>query len=74
MRINKILKQWKIESGTKKVIQYRYREGTLSIYTSQPGYLIGGAGALVNKYEEILAKELNDFKDVKFVETESFWV
>ena len=52
--IQKILKKWKCESGAKRVIQFRYRNGILSIFTSEPGYMIGKAGCLVYKYEDIL--------------------
>ena len=35
--IQKILKQWKQESGAKRVIQFRYKDGILSLFTSEPG-------------------------------------
>lgn len=74
MRIWEILKQWKKESKSTKVIQYRYRDGILEIYTSQPGWLIGKAGVLVDKYREILKAEMYDFKELKFVETAYHWI
>lgn len=73
-RIQKILKSWKNESGATRVIQFRYRNGILEIFTSQPGWLIGKAGVLVDKYTEILKKELHDFKELKFIETGYYWV
>lgn len=72
--IQKVLKEWKQESGVKRVIQFRYRDGILSIFTSEPGYMIGKAGFLVYKYEDILKNELSDFVKVKFTETENYWV
>ncbi len=74
MKIQKILKRWKKEARTTRVIQYRYRKGMLTIYSSQPGWLIGKGGVLVDKYREILEKEVYDFKDLEFVETEYYWV
>jgi len=74
MIIQKILKQWKKEAGATRVIQYRYRNGILTIYSSQPGLLIGKAGVFVNKYKEILEKKVYDFKNLEFVETEYYWV
>lgn len=71
--IQKILKKWKCESGAKRVIQFRYRNGILSIFTSEPGYMIGKAGCLVYKYEDILRKEFSDFIKVEFTETENYW-
>ncbi len=46
----------------------------LTIYSSQPGWLIGKGGVLVDKYRKILEKEVYDFKDLEFVETEYYWV
>ena len=71
--IQKVLKEWKQESGAKRVIQFRYRDGILSIFTSEPGYMIGKAGCLVNKYEDILKNEFSDFTKVEFTETENCW-
>ena len=73
-RIQKILKSWKNESGATRVIQFKYRNGILEIFTSQPGWLIGKAGVLVDKYTEILKRELHDFKELKFIETSYYWV
>lgn len=72
--IRKILKDWKEEAGATRVIQYRYRNGLLTIYTSQLGWLIGKAGVLVDKYREILKKEIYDFEKLEFVETAYYWV
>ena len=49
-KIQKIMKKWKEESGATRVIQFKYRSGILTIYTSQPGWLIGKAGVLSDKY------------------------
>lgn len=69
-----IIKDWKIESGMKRVIQYTYRDGILTLYTSQVGYLIGLRGTLVDKYRQILSETMLEFKDVKFVEVSYYWV
>ena len=73
-KIQKILKKWKKESGAMRVIQYTYKNGLLTIYTSQPGWLIGKKGELANKYKQIFKKEIPDFKDLTFIETEYYWV
>lgn len=75
-KIQRILRQWKREAGAQKVIQFRYRssEGTLCIYTSEPGIMIGLKGKTYNKFKEILQKEFPAMKDVRFVETEWLWV
>ena len=71
--IQKILKEWKHESGAKRVIQFKYRNGILSIYTSEPGYMIGKAGCLVDKYQRIIKKEMSDFERVEITETDNYW-
>lgn len=73
--IQKILKEWKKEAGITRAIQFKYRNGVLTIYTSQCGWLIGFHGTLVAKYEKILKEELGDeFNKVEFVETDFYLV
>lgn len=55
------------------MVQFRYRDGILTIYTSQPGYLIGKADYLVYKYEDIFRNKLRNFDKVSFVETDYLW-
>ena len=69
----KFWKSGNVKVGAKRVIQFRYRNGILSIFTSEPGYMIGKAGCLVYKYEDILKKEFSDFIKVEFTETENYW-
>lgn len=73
-QLRQILKDWKIESRAKRVIQYTYRDGILILYTSQVGYLIGLRGTLVDKYRQILSETMPEFKDVKIVEVSYYWV
>lgn len=74
--IRSILKQWKTEAKATRVIQfkYNYSTGVLSIYTSQPGYLIGRHGDLVEKYKQVLKESIPSFTKVEFWETDYFWV
>ena len=71
--VQKILRDWIVESKILSAITYRLRheEGqyTLTIYTDHPGWMIGVAGTLGNKYRDILCKELN-VKKVNFVEVD----
>lgn len=67
--IRKILKDWKKESGSNRVMQYKYRGGRLTIYTSQPGYIIGKGGATLSKYNEILKEKVLDLTNIDLVET-----
>lgn len=63
-----ILREWKKEAKSTKPLQYKYKDGILEIYTSQPGYLIGKAGWLFNKYRERLLKEFPKLKEIKLHE------
>lgn len=72
--IQDILKNWKEESESNRVVQYQYRSGILTIYTSQPGYFIGKGGKLFDKYEKILKREDPNFKELKIEETAWYWV
>ena len=73
--IYKIIKKWKKEAGVNGVIQWKLcMDKTLKIFTSQPGYLIGKGGLLINKYNKILKKELGaTFNRVEFIETSWYW-
>ena len=75
-KIQQILKAWKTESKSTRPLQYHYSysKGELTLCTSQPGWFIGAAGRLFNKYEGILKNEVPDFKSVKFIETEYYWI
>jgi len=73
--VAEIIKQWKKESGAEGVVQfkYNYTTNTLTIFTFYCGYLIGGAGRLVKKYEEILRNEvLHDLVGIEFKETDYY--
>ena len=75
MSIQQIMRQWKTESGSTRVCQFKLdKEGILNIYTSQPGFYIGKYGALVFKYREILKSKFPSIKNVNFVETDWYWV
>ena len=71
--LKKILCDWIVESKIVSAITYRLRheEGqlTLSIYTDRPGWMIGVTGTLIDKYRDILCKELN-VKKINFVEVD----
>lgn len=88
--IQRILRRWKQEAKTTRVIQFKYtnrkvyddEEGTshtetrLKIYTSQPGFLIGYRGNLFYKYAAEFLKEkiITKPDDISFEETSWKWV
>lgn len=76
MTIYKILQQWKEEAKLPHniIIQYRYRNRILSIYTSHPGLLIGRQGILVDKYTEIFKEHIYDFNELEFIEVSEYWI
>lgn len=65
-----ILTAWCKEAGVKTPVGYHLDvfDGTYYVYTDKPGYLIGKAGCLVNKYKELLYAQFSMMKSVKFVE------
>ena len=68
-RKRKFLEDWCAEAGLKEPVGYDfvYGEG-FTIYTNHPGYLIGKAGGLINKYRNRLKEEFGKDNDIKFVE------
>lgn len=72
-RIQRIIKQWKKEAGLTCVVQWTYIDGILTLYTGQPGFMIGKAGKLYDKYYSILRRNLYGLTELKFVETDWFW-
>lgn len=68
-RERKFLEDWCAEAGLKEPVayDYEYHKG-FTIYTNHPGYLIGKAGGLVNKYRDRLKEEFGKDNDIKFIE------
>lgn len=75
-KIQEILKQWKEDSKADGVLQFKYSylDGTLWLYTHYCGYYIGRAGTLVDKYRAILQKEIVGFTELKFTETDYYYI
>lgn len=75
-RLSEILKQWKDESGSRGILQFKYlhSNGMLLLCTPYPGWFIGKYGALVDKYRNILKSEISEFTDIQFVETDSWYI
>lgn len=73
--IQKIMRQWKKESGSNRVCQFQLQsDGKLVLYTSQPGRFIGLHARLYDKYESILKNEIPKINSVDIVETNWYWV
>lgn len=69
-KLRKIFKDWKAESGAKKPFMYKYdRKGTLNIYTSQPGLMIGKAGSIYYNFEERIKTECKEIENISIVES-----
>lgn len=69
-KLRKIFKDWKAESGVKKPFIYKYdRKGTLYIYTSQPGLMIGKAGNIYYKFEERIKTECKEIENISIFES-----
>ena len=75
--LTKIIKEWKDEAGVKGIIQINALftvRSALTIYTDRPGLMIGKGGCLVDKYREKIQKEYPNIKEIKFVETDSWYI
>jgi ribosomal protein S3 len=68
--LTKEMRMWKSESGVDTPIMYRYSvcNNKVVVCTSQPGWLIGRAGILLNKYSEIISNKLGRPTTIEFVE------
>ena len=65
----KLIEDWCAECKvTAPIGYYNDHNGTLTIYTDRPGYLIGKGGEKVTKFEEVLTKEFSKPYKVKFIE------
>jgi ribosomal protein S3 len=64
------MRNWKEEAKVTTPIMYRHSicGKEVIVCTSQPGWLIGKAGRLVNKYSEIISNILREPTAIKFVE------
>ena len=75
--LTKIIKEWKDEAGVKGIIQINELStvrSALTICTDRPGLMIGKGGCLVDKYREKIQKEHPNIKEIKFVETDSWYI
>lgn len=68
-RNSKLIDTWCKECGvTTPIGYYNDHNGTMTIYTDKPGWLIGKGGEKVNKFKEALKQEFHREYEVKFVE------
>lgn len=73
MFVRRILKDWKIECGTRELAMWKYShcKNKVTICTPQPSLFIGKGGCLYNKYLALLKEKLcNDDIQVEFIETD----
>lgn len=65
------LKNWKAEAGVTDPILFRCNMSgkVVNIYTPHPGWLIGKAGRLFDKYSAILKEKLGQEFSINIVET-----
>lgn len=68
--VENLLKEWRKESKNPHLCLYKRDEDTLIIYTDRPGYMIGRAGNLVDKYRKKISEaSFGTIKNISFVET-----
>lgn len=63
-----ILESWCKEAGITNPIAYNFDYKKLIIFTDRPGYFIGKAGNLCNKYKEILKNKYHKDIPIEFQE------
>jgi ribosomal protein S3 len=69
-KTKKIINEWCNESGIQEPVGY-YKNPTTEeweIYTTRPGFMIGRAGVIVDKYRELLNEEFYCDYNIKFIE------
>ena len=55
-----IIFDWKKEAGVESPVLYKFdrKRNKLVLYTTRPGFMIGRAGNLINKYTDILKNDI----------------
>lgn len=68
--IRALIREWKVEAKVKERVGYKinYTECTITLTTNHPGYLIGRAGVLIEKYKNKMQENWPKFKNFYFVE------
>ena len=75
--IHDIIKEWKHEAGVRGIIltNNTYSGSPyLTIFTSNPGLMIGYHGELKDKYIKKLRTVMNGLIEVHFVETDEYYI
>lgn len=75
-RIAEILMEWVADAGLHSSVQFSYdrKTGVLTIYTCSPNYMLGWMYRLRNKYDVILASEIEGYTEFKLVETSVYQI
>lgn len=77
--INEVIRDWCDECGIPYTsVMFRklwQNPGEIEVFTDRPGWLIGKAGVMLNKYTEKLQEKINKYKgneiiSIKIIETE----
>lgn len=71
--IKSIVRQWKYEAKVTSMIQFKCtRDGEITIYTSQPGFMVGMHGSIIKKFRDIFKDEIRGFENIRLVEVERY--
>ena len=66
----KILNAWCAEAHVTSPVGYYNDYETITIFTDKPGWLIGKAGTLVEKYKTLFNEEFHKDYKIKFIEVQ----
>lgn len=75
--ISNIFKEWKKEAGVEEIIligAFPNSADTIKICTDKPGFMIGKGGSLLDKYKKKLKEYNPSLENIKFIETDSWYI
>ena len=69
--IDDILRKWKKDAGITHLMQYRFRNNVLTIYTDRPGALIGLCGERIARFtNELKSQPYPKINEVRLEDTD----
>lgn len=72
--VEDVLREWKAEAKVTHLMLYRLRNNVITIYTDQPGPLIGCAGERIARYtEELKNVPYPNILEVRLEETDGIF-
>lgn len=67
-KVAAILRQWKHEAGVTTTVKFGLRGKTLTVCTSQCGFMVGRAGTIINKYRQMFKDYDVEIENIELIE------